>query len=78
MCSVNKYLEYDSETPRGKNRQCLIMKYDLKKQLKEEKLEIPVIICSGRNYTEPRMLGAVWYNELSDLNREFREVLKKL
>lgn len=47
-------------------------------RLKEEKLDIPVIICSSRNYTEPEVLGSVWYNELSDLNREFREVLKKL
>lgn len=52
--------------------------FKLIERLKEEKLDIPVIICSSRNYSEPGILGSVWYNELSDLNREFREVLKKL
>ena len=47
-------------------------------RLKKEEINIPVIICSSSNYTEPGILGTVWYNELCDLNRDFRELLNKL
>ena len=52
--------------------------YILIERLKEERIEIPVIICSSRNYTEPGILGTVLYNELCDLSREFGEILRKL
>ena len=52
--------------------------YILIERLMEERIEIPVIICSSRNYTEPGILGTVWYNELCDLSREFGEILRKL
>ncbi|MBR2403097.1 MAG: hypothetical protein IKB01_10095 [Lachnospiraceae bacterium] len=29
-------------------------------QLKEEEINIPVIICSSRNYNAPEILGTVW------------------
>lgn len=45
-------------------------------RLKEEGIEIPVIICSRINYTEiPEALGCVWYNRLTDLEAAFQEVL---
>lgn len=47
------------------------------KRLKEEEINIPVIICSSRNYSEHGILGTVWYNELCDLNRDFKELLKR-
>ena len=52
--------------------------FKLIERLKEEGMDIPVIICSSLNYTEPEILGCVWYNEMRDLNRDFREVLKGL
>lgn len=52
--------------------------YILIEGLKEERINIPVIICSSRNYTEPGIFGTVWYNQLCDLNREFGEILRKL
>lgn len=47
-------------------------------RLKEEEINIPVIICSSRNYNAPEILGTVWYNELCDLNRAFKELLNSL
>lgn len=47
-------------------------------RLRQERLRIPVIICSSRNLTEPEALGTVWYNELQDLNRDFKEILNRL
>lgn len=47
-------------------------------RLKEEEINIPVIICSSRNYTEPGIWGTVWYNELCDLNGNFKELLNRL
>ena len=45
-------------------------------RLKEEKLEIPVVICSSIRYRDiPGALGCVWYNRLTDLEAAFREVL---
>lgn len=52
--------------------------FKLIERLTEENTEIPVIICSSKNYRVPEVLGSVWYNELSDLRFEFREVLKSL
>ena len=47
-------------------------------RMKKEKIDIPVIVCSSLNYSIPDILGSVWYNELNDLNSNFKEVLGKL
>ena len=47
-------------------------------QLKKKNMDIPVIICSTRNFSETSVLGTVWYSELRNLDVEFRRVLKKL
>lgn len=47
-------------------------------RMENEKIDIPVIVCSSLNYRIPEILGSVWYNERNDLNVEFREVLGKL
>ena len=47
-------------------------------RMKEEKIDIPVIVCSSLNYSIPHILGCVWYNELNDLDSSFREVLGRL
>ena len=52
--------------------------FKLVDRLAAEGIEIPVIICSSLNFREPRVLGTVWYNELRDLNMDFKEVLEKL
>lgn len=44
----------------------------------KEKIDIPVIVCSSLNYSIPNILGGVWYNELNDLNSNFKEALDKL
>ena len=46
-------------------------------RMKKEKIDIPVIVCSSLNYRIPGILGNVWYNELNDLNSNFKEVLGK-
>lgn len=46
--------------------------------LETEKIQIPVIICSTRNFSEPRCAGSVWYNELRDLEQDFKAVLQKI
>ena len=47
-------------------------------RMKKEKIDIPVIVCSSLNYSIPDILGSVWYNELNDLNSNFKEILGKL
>lgn len=47
-------------------------------QLKKKNMDIPVIICSTRNFSETSVLGTVWYSELRNLEAEFRRVLKKI
>lgn len=47
-------------------------------RLKKESIDIPVIVCSSLRYSISGILGCVWYNELSDLNKEFRMLLEKL
>ena len=47
-------------------------------RMENEKIHIPVIVCSSLNYKIPEILGSVWYNERNDLNVEFCEVLGKL
>ena len=47
-------------------------------RLKEEGIKIPVIICSGINYTDiPDAFGCVWYNSLNDLETAFQKALGK-
>ncbi len=51
--------------------------FRLIERLRRENLEIPVIICSSLNYNVPEILGCVWYNELCDMNGEFRKILER-
>ena len=52
--------------------------FKLMERMEKEKIDIPVIVCSSLNYKIPDILGSVWYNKLSDLNSNFKEVLDKL
>lgn len=52
--------------------------FKLIERMKKEEIDIPVIVCSSLNYSIPNILGSVWYNELNDLNSNFKEVLGKL
>ena len=47
-------------------------------RMEKEKIDIPVIVCSSLNYSIPNILGSVWYNELNDLNLNFKQMLDKL
>lgn len=47
-------------------------------ELKRKGMEIPVIICSSKNYNEPEALGCVWHSERTDINFDFKEILRKL
>lgn len=52
--------------------------FKLIERMEKEKIDIPVIVCSSLNYSIHNILGSVWYNELNDLNSNFKEVLGKL
>lgn len=52
--------------------------YILLERMKERGIQIPVIICSTQNFHSPDALGTVWYNELSDIEFDFKELLRKL
>lgn len=52
--------------------------FKLIERMEKEKIDISVIVCSSLNYSIPNILGSVWYNELNDLNSNFREVLGRL
>ena len=54
--------------------------FKLMERLKQEGLNIPVIICSTGNFESlsSEVLGTVHYNPNRDLNWDFREILKKL
>lgn len=47
-------------------------------QMKEKGIEIPVIICSSRNFRSSDVLGTVWYNRLRDIEHDFGELLQKI
>lgn len=49
--------------------------YKLIEKLKEENINIPVIICSSQNWSSPDAVGTVWYNKLRDLNFDFKELI---
>ena len=46
-------------------------------ELKRKGKDIPVIICSSINYREPAALGCVWYSKLTDIDFDFKEILKQ-
>ena len=52
--------------------------FKLIERMKNERIEIPVIVCSSLNYSIPDILGSVWYSRLNDLNLDFKKVLDKL
>lgn len=52
--------------------------FKLIERMEKEKIDIPVIVCSSLNYSIPDILGSVWYNELNDLDSNFKDVLGKL
>lgn len=52
--------------------------FKLVERLKQEGIDIPVIICSSLNFKAEDVLGTVWYNEMRDLNGDFKEVLAKI
>ena len=52
--------------------------FKLVERLKQEGIEVPVIICSSLNFKATDVLGTVWYNEMRDLNRDFKEILEKI
>ena len=52
--------------------------YKLIERMKERGIEIPIIICSTRNFVSEDVLGTVWYNELRDIEFDFKELLQKL
>ena len=54
--------------------------FKLIERMKEEQIEIPVIICSTGNYEGVTgILGSVWYRgDVSDLETDFKEILGRL
>lgn len=50
----------------------------LLKRLKEENINIPIIVCSSRNFKIPGVFGEVWYHKSVDINWEFKKLLEKL
>lgn len=52
--------------------------FKLIERMKKSNIQIPVIICSTRNYESADVFGSVWYNEIVDMNQAFRNILGKL
>ena len=52
--------------------------FKLIERMKRESVDIPVIICSTRNYNVVGILGSVWYSKLRDIEEDFETVLKRL
>lgn len=52
--------------------------YILLERMKERGIQIPVIVCSTQNFHSPDALGTVWYNELRDIESDFKEILRNL
>ena len=52
--------------------------FKLIERMKQEGIDIPVIICSTRNYNMPGILGSVWYSKLRDIEEDFEVVLSRL
>ena len=70
-------MEYPLETGEAVDKDA---GFKLIERMKKEKIDIPVIVCSSSDYRDsiPDILGSVWYNELNDLDSNFKEVLGKL
>ena len=47
-------------------------------KMKEHGINIPVIICSSRNFISPDAFGTVWYSRQRDIRLEFRSLLARL
>lgn len=47
------------------------------KKLREKRIKIPVIVCSSMNMKVPGAYGSVWYSELRDWEKEFKELVGK-
>ena len=53
--------------------------FKLIERMKQEHIDIPVIICSSSNYKSiGGILGSVWYRQKDDINTKFKEVLSRL
>lgn len=54
--------------------------FKLLERLKQEQLDIPVIICSTGNFENAasEILGAVYYNPNRDLDRDLKSIIDKL
>lgn len=52
--------------------------FKLIERMKAEDIFIPVIICSTINYRDNDVFGCVWYNELNDMDMEFRTLINRL
>lgn len=50
----------------------------LVERLCQEGITIPVIVCSSLNFVLPETFGTVWYNEIRDIEDEFRRLVGKL
>lgn len=50
----------------------------LMERLRRAHRDIPVIVCSAKNYDIPQAAGTVWYNERGDLAANFREILDRI
>ncbi|MBO5351696.1 MAG: response regulator [Lachnospiraceae bacterium] len=50
----------------------------LLERLRQEGIAIPVIVCSSLNFALPEAFGTVWYNEIRDIEEEFRRLVGKL
>ena len=46
--------------------------------LKDNDVDIPVIVCSSFNLNIPDIIGCVYYSKNTDLDVEFRKLLQKL
>lgn len=47
-------------------------------RFKKENINIPVIICSQSNISEPEAFGTVWYDDRRDIKADFKELINKL
>ena len=48
------------------------------KYLKENNIDIPIILCSSVNYKDPQIYGAVHYSERSDWENELKKLVMAL
>ena len=48
------------------------------KALAERNINLPVIICSTRNYRIPGAYGSVWFSNLSDWEMDLRDLINGL